>query len=86
MKYKIDYFTMNGSSISFDNASNSIFYIENGIEIDINNIYKSLDIVLDQLYFVVNILESSFNFPKSKIKGAIVKIKKYFQLLFKKKI
>ena len=54
MKYKINYF-MNGGSLYFDNTINDIFIAENGTLIDIENVYKSLDNVLNQLPQLTNI-------------------------------
>ena len=84
MKYKINYF-MNGGSLYFDNTINDIFIAENGTFNDIENVYKSLDKVLNQLQYIINNIIIASNFPKSKFKSIFMKIKKYVQSISSKR-
>ena len=47
MRYKINYF-MNGGTLYFDNSINDIFIVENASLKDIENIFESLDNILNQ--------------------------------------
>tara|TARA_B100000424_G_scaffold242370_1_gene211176 strand:- start:248 stop:802 length:555 start_codon:yes stop_codon:yes gene_type:complete len=76
---------MNGGSLYFDNTINDIFIAENGTLIDIENVYKSLDNVLNQLQYIVNNLNIASNFPKSKFKSIFMKVKKYVQSISSKR-